>query len=207
MMWSTRRMSSLVMTRPLNFGLAVEANWKMGTSIGRRRAQAILALEGLVPGLEVLSKGVEMAGDLLRRLKRGQVPDVRKHLQNGPGDPGQKLALKVLDGVDLVILARNHEGRRVDVTNRVGDVLEAGLATPRGSGGGRAPDGIGDQQFDILATDRLVGQHLLDGHGHELAYVGARHHQAQLLGNVERRGRSRRNQDETSQAFGTARRQ
>ena len=72
---------------------------------------------------------------------------------------------------------------------------------------GRAPDGIGDQQFDILATDRLGGQHLLDRHGHELAHVGARHHHAQLLGHGKRRGRSRRKQDQTGQALGTARRQ
>jgi len=67
-------------------------------------AQAILALEGLAPGLKVLSKGVEMAGDFRRSLKQGQVPDLRNHLHNGAGDPGQKLALKVLDGVDLVLL-------------------------------------------------------------------------------------------------------
>jgi hypothetical protein len=134
-----------------------------------------------------------MAGDLVRRLKQRQVPDVREYLQNGAADPWQKFALKALDGVDLVVLARNHEGRRVDVTNRVGDILKAGLTTPCGSGGGRAPDGIGHQQFDILATDRLVSQHLLDGHSHELAHVWARHHHAQLLGDVERRGRSRRN--------------
>ena len=66
----------------------------------------------LVIGLKTPSKGIEMASDLLRRLKQGQVPDVGKHLQNGAGDPGQKLALKALDGVDLVVLARNHKRRR-----------------------------------------------------------------------------------------------
>ena len=107
-----------------------------------------------MPGLEVLSKSVEMAGDLLRRLEKGQVPDVRNHLQHGARNPWQKLAFKVLDCVDLVMLARDHEGWRVDVTDRLSDVLKARLATPRGSTGDRTPDGIRDQQLDIL---RLIG--------------------------------------------------
>src|SRR5271154_5981270 len=114
-----------------------------------------------------------MAGDLLRRLEQGQVPDVRNHLQHGARNSGQKLALKALDWVDLVMLARDHEGWRVDVTDRVGDVLKARLATPRGSGYDRTPDGIRDQLLDILTTDGSVGQYLLDGHGHELAHDGA----------------------------------
>src|ERR1700683_4596883 len=86
---------------------------------------ARLAQRMLVLGRKALSEGVERAGDLLRRLKQGQVPDVAKHLQNGARDPGQKLALKGLDGVNLVVLARNHPGRHIDVTNRLGNVLKA----------------------------------------------------------------------------------
>ena len=109
----------------------------------------------LVIGLKAPSKGIEMAGDLLRRLKQGQVPDVGEHLQNGAGDPGQKLALKALDGVDLVVLARNHKGRRVDVTNRLGNVLEAGLATPCGSGGGPSPGW--HRTTNSSTSSRLIG--------------------------------------------------
>ena len=60
-------------------------------------------------------------------------------------------------------------------------------------------------QFGILATERLVGQHLLEGHGDELAHIGPLQHRRELLGDFQRRGRSRRDQDQTDQALGAAR--
>src|SRR5271154_5965994 len=103
----------------------------------------------LAPGPGVLGEGVDTLGDLLRRLNRGLVPNARKRLQDGSGDAGQKLALTRVYGVDLVVFSGDHDSRRLDVADRFGDVLVAGLPTPSNSRRDRAPFGVSDQKFEI----------------------------------------------------------
>jgi hypothetical protein len=58
------------------------------------------------------------------------MPDVREHLKNGARDSRQEFAFEGFDGVDLVLIARNHQRRHVDLPNCAGDVFEAGLRKP-----------------------------------------------------------------------------
>jgi hypothetical protein len=123
---------------------------------GHRRCAAFRAAQR--PGFLAIERERESAqqiGNVLRRLKRGEMADTGQLNHPRARQPGQHLAAQHLGRIDAIVLARDDDHRHGDGRHGGADVFLTGLQRPGRARRQRPSQTVGDDRLQIAGRQAI----------------------------------------------------